>query len=352
MSTPRRPAGRTRAVARARSLVAVLAVAALTAAGCGGDDADGAAGATDDGDDRLRVATTVAPLTSIVANIGGDLVDIEGIVPAGTDSHTFEPRPSVAALLSTVDVLYLNGLQLEEPTKAMAEANLPEGAGMVELGDEVLPEEDWIFDFSFPEEDGAPNPHLWTDPSLALAYAEVVRDDLAERDPANAEAFADNYDAFAAIVDELDGAMREAFATIPEDDRKLLTYHDAYPYFAENYGFEVIGAIEVPDFEEPTPRQVVTLIEQVRAEDVPAIFGSEVFPSAVLAQIGEEADVRWVDTLRDDDLPGEPGQEEHSWLGLMVENYTTMTTALGGDPSPIGQVEVRNAAPDTASYPA
>ena len=122
---------------------------------------------------------------------------------------------------------------------------------------------------------------------MALRYAEIVRDDMSARDPDNADYYAANYDAFAALIDELDAAMRESFATVPV--RKLLTYHDAYAYFAEEYDWDVIGAIQVSDFEDPTPREVAELIEQVEAEGVPAIFGSEVFPSPVLEQIGREA---------------------------------------------------------------
>ncbi len=105
------------------------------------------------------------------------------------------------------------------------------------------------------------------------------------------------------------------------------------------------------DFEDPTPREVANLIEQVRAEEEPAIFGSEVFPSPVLEQIGREAGVEYVDVLRDDDLPGEPGDPEHSWLGLMRFDYVTMTAARGGDASALEAFEVRNVAPDEAQYP-
>jgi ABC-type Zn uptake system ZnuABC Zn-binding protein ZnuA len=300
-------------------------------------------------DGRIRVATTVAPITSIVANIVGDRADIEGIVPEGTNSHTFEPRPSVAELLSEVDVVYMNGLELEEPTRELAEANLADESEIVELGTLTIPEEDYVYDFSFPESGGKPNPHLWTNPPMALRYAEIVRDDMSERDPENAEYYSTNYDAFAEMIDELDTAMRESFATI--DVRKLLTYHDAYAYFALEYDWEVIGAIQVSDFEDPTPGEVAELIDQVETEGVPAIFGSEVFPSPVLEQIGEEAGVDYVDVLRDDDLPGEPGDAEHSWLGLMLFDYITMTDALGGDATALEAVEVRNVAPDEAIYP-
>ena len=324
-------------------LAAVGAAALLTA--CGAPPPAGGAG------DGLLVATTVAPITSIVSAVAGDLATVRGIVPEGVNSHTFEPAPSVAELLATADVLFLNGLELEVPTRALAEANLRDGAPMVELGTTVLPEEDYAYDFSFPREGGKPNPHLWTDPTFALRYAEVVRDVLAEEDPANADAYEANLQVFAAAVAELDGAMREAFATIPEEDRKLLTYHDAYAYFARTYDWDVIGAIQVSDFEDPTPREVAALIEQVRAEGVPAIFGSEVFPSPVLEQIGREAGVSYVDVLRDDDLPGEPGDPEHSWLGLMRFDYVTITAALGGDPSALEQLDVTLDGEDRAEYP-
>ncbi|MBW3573906.1 MAG: metal ABC transporter substrate-binding protein [Actinobacteria bacterium] len=314
--------------------------------GCGSDQA-GPSG----GGERLRIATTVAPLTSIVANIAGDRADITGIVPEGTNSHTFEPKPSVAELLSSADVVYLNGLGLEEPTRDLAQANLAEGAEIVELGNLALPEEEYRYDVSFPEEEGRPNPHLWTNPRHALRYAEIVAADLAERDPANAGHYAVGLERFREVVGELDAAMREAFATIPDGRRSLVTYHDAYAYFADDYGFEVIGAIQVSDFDDPTPKEVAALITQVRAEGVPAIFGSEVFPSPVLEQIGREAGVRYVDVLRDDDLPGEPGAPEHSWLGLLRFDYATITEALGGDASALQALVARNVAPDLAEYP-
>lgn len=318
----------------------------LVAAGCGNDDPnDAAAGST-----GLRVGTTVAPITSIVASIGGDRVRVTGIVPEGTNSHTFEPPPSVAELLSELDVLYVNGLKLEEPTKKLAEEHLS-GGEIVELGTQSIAPNEYIYDFSFPRSGGKPNPHLWTDPTYALKYAAIVRDDLSTRDPGNAGSFVANYAKFKAKVGELDTAMRAAFATIPRAKRRLLTYHDAYAYFARTYGWDVIGAIQVSDFEDPTAKEVGRLIDQVKETKVPAIFGSEVFPSPVLEQIGREAGVTYVDVLRDDDLPGEPGDREHSWMGLMRFDYVTMTEAMGGDAGALKAFAPANVAPDRAEYP-
>jgi ABC-type Zn uptake system ZnuABC Zn-binding protein ZnuA len=134
-------------------------------------------------------------------------------------------------------------------------------------------------------------------------------------------------------------------------NRELLTYHDAYAYFAAQYGWKVIGAIQVSSFEDPTPKEVASLIEQVKREHVPAIFGSEVFPSTVLAEIGREAHVKYVDTLRDDDLPGRPGDHDHSYLGLMKADFVTMISSLGGNPAPLQAFDPTDVVPDRAVYP-
>ena len=321
--------------------------AALVLSGCGGSDDS----APESDGDSVLVATTVSPITSIVSRVGGDCVDVRGIVPEGTNSHTFEPAPSVAALLSDADVVFINGLKLEDPTLAMAEANMADGAELVELGTVALPEEDYIFDFSFPEEDGKPNPHLWTDPTYAIVYADIVREVLSERDPECADQMQENFEAFAAQAEELAEAVRLDQQTVPAGGLKLVTYHDAYAYFAENFGWQVVGAVQPSDFADPTPSEVVTLIEQIRTEGVPTIFGSEVFPSNVLEEVGNETGVRYEQSLRDDDLPGAPGEESHSWLGLMQYNFATMIEGLGGDASNVRAVDITSPVPDNADYP-
>ena len=328
-------------------IIASVSAAALVLSGCGGSDDS----APESDGDSILVATTVSPITSIVSRVGGDCVDVRGIVPEGTNSHTFEPAPSVAALLSDADVVFINGLKLEDPTLAMAEANMADGAELVELGTVALPEEDYIFDFSFPEEDGKPNPHLWTDPTYAIVYADIVREVLSERDPECADQMQENFEAFAAQAEQLAEAVRLDQQTVPEGGLKLVTYHDAYAYFAENFGWQVVGAVQPSDFADPTPSEVVTLIEQIRTEGVPTIFGSEVFPSNVLEEVGNETGVRYEQSLRDDDLPGAPGEENHSWLGLMQYNFATMIEGLGGDASNVRAVDITSPVPDNADYP-
>jgi len=330
---------------RAASVV-LAALPVLAVCACGDDDA---APTADSG--RLQVVTTVAPLTSIVANIAGEVADVTGIVPEGTNSHTFEPAPKVAQTMERADVVFVNGLQLEEPTLDLAEANAPDDARVVELGTEVLPESEWVFDFSFPKEDGKPNPHLWTDPTYAEKYVDLVKDTLVEADPDNAATYRANHAAFVRKLQALADALRKDQVSVEPGRRLLLTYHDAYAYFARTFGWKVVGAVQPSSFEDPQPKELARIIDQVRALDVPVVFGSEVFPSKVLAQIAKETGTRYEDTLRDDDLPGKPGDPEHSYLGLMRYDFRTMVTALGGTATNLDALDVSDVAPDKAVYP-
>lgn len=329
-----------------RGTAAAIALVSLAAASCGAGATAGTGPAR-----RLAVVTTVAPITSIVANIAGDRAQVTGMIPEGQDSHTFEPRPSAARALASADLVLVNGLKLEDPTRQLAEKNLKPGGRVIELGSQTIRTEEYLYDFSFPKEGGRPNPHLWTNPPMARSYAAIAADAMAGADPANASYYRDNLEKFSAKIDQLDALMQAATATMPEKNRALLTYHDAYAYFAARYGWKVIGAIQVSNFQEPTPKEVADLIEQVRAEGVPAIFGSEVFPSRVLEQIGRETGVNYVDTLRDDDLPGSPGDPEHSYLGLMKYDFVTMVSSLGGDPAGLQGFASSDVAPDEAEYP-
>jgi ABC-type Zn uptake system ZnuABC Zn-binding protein ZnuA len=280
---------------------------------------------------RLIVLTTVAPLTNIAKNVGGPHIDLHGLIPDGVDSHTFEPKPTDVQFLAAADLIVLNGLFLETPTEKLALANKKPGAQILNLGEKTIARKDWVFDWSFPKSGGHPNPHLWMNPLYALRYAELIRDALVARDPIHQASYTERTQRYTERLRALDQAIEAASATIPPANRKLLTYHDSFAYFAPRYGLHVIGAIEPSSFSEPRPQDVARVIQQLKREKVPAIFGSEVFPSKVLDQIGKEAGVKYIDTLRDDDLPGKPDAPEHSYIGMMLEDVRTVVTALGGD---------------------
>jgi ABC-type Zn uptake system ZnuABC Zn-binding protein ZnuA len=288
---------------------------------------------------RPRVLTTVAPLTNIVKNVGGPYIELHGLIPGGIDSHTFEPTPSDIRYIAEADVIILNGLELEVPTEKLALANKKPQAPILKLGDQTITPQEYVFDRSFPKTVGHPNPHLWMNPLYAVRYAELVREALAALDPAHAEVYRERTRQFTQRLQDLDRAIATAVATIPPQHRKLLTYHDSFAYFAPRYGFTVIGAIEPASFAEPSPRDVARVIRQLQQEKLPAVFGSEVFPSKVLDQIAREAGVQFVGTLRDDDLPGAPGSVMHSYIGMMLENVRTLVTALGGSAAALQDVD-------------
>lgn len=293
---------------------------------------------------ELQVVTSVAPITNIVTNVGGRHVQVTGIVPEGVNSHTFEPAPSDAKVLRQADLIVMNGLHLELPTIKLAEKVKKAGTPILQLGDNTVSKAQWKFDFSFPEAEGHPNPHLWPNIALAMRYAEVTRDALVALDPERADDYYANTTDYLAKLAKLDAAIFDCVKSIPKANRKLVTYHDSYAYFAPRYGMTVVGAIQPSDFSEPTPREVIRIIKQLRKENVPAVFGSEVFPSRVLEQIAKEAGARYIDDLADDDLPGESDDARHTFIGMMKQNMEIMTQALGGDPRCVADIDVTNVA--------
>lgn len=315
------------------ALIATLLAILLTA--CGGATTPAAT-------PKLNVITTVSPITNIVYNIGGDKINISGIIPEGVNSHTFEPAPSDVKKLAVADLIFINGLNLEIPSLRLAKANKKEDAEIVVLGEQTIPPDQYVYDFSFPKELGSPNPHLWPNPFYALRYAEIAQEALIRKDPTNKDYYQGNYDQYKVRIEMMDKAFKETLNSIPEGNRRLLTYHDSWAYFTPLYGLTVIGAIQPSDFAEPSAQDVAALITQIKAEKVPAIFGSDVFPSPVLEQIARETGAKYVDKLRDDDLPGQPGDPEHSYISMMVENVRSIADALGGNPKLLDGFDISN----------
>jgi ABC-type Zn uptake system ZnuABC Zn-binding protein ZnuA len=322
------------------SVVAITVLLAV-AVGCGpgggpqGADSRAVASGWQDvltgGPDKLDVATTVAPISSIARNVGGDRIRLHGLIPDATNSHTFEPAPSDARTLAKADLIVVNGLHLEQPTLDMAEASKSGSAEVKMLADNAITRDLWLFDFSFPESAGDPNPHLWMDVKYAERYAGLMGDWFSQADPANKDAYAANLAAYQDRLEQLDGMIRRGVASVPETNRKLLTYHDSWAYWAREYGFTVIGAVQASDFSDPSPQEVASLITQIKREHVPAVFGSEVFPSPVLEQIAKESGATFIDKLRDDEPPGDQNDPGHTYLGMMKSDMEVMIGALGGD---------------------
>jgi ABC-type Zn uptake system ZnuABC Zn-binding protein ZnuA len=293
---------------------------------------------------KLNVVTSVSPLTNIIKNIGGNKIDLTGLVPEGVNSHTFEPVPSDVAKVNGADLVIIDGLGLETNIGNVAEEAHGKNPRLeiLKLGDNTLSPDQWVFDFSFPKENGDPNPHLWLNVVHAMKFANLTREKLTEMDPQNARYYSDNTDRYISLLKKLDEGILQAVQTVPPQNRKLLTFHDSWSYFAARYGMTVIGAVQPSDFGEPTPQEVARMIDQIRSEKVPAIFASEVFPSGVVNQVAKEGNVKVVETLSDDDLPGDHGEPKHSYVGMMLENMKNMLVPLGGNIMSLNNVDPRD----------
>jgi zinc/manganese transport system substrate-binding protein len=294
---------------------------------------------------RAPVVATVAPLADMVRQVAGDDLRVASLVPDGMDAHTFEPTARQAAVLAEASAFIANGLGLEDPSLALAEANLPEGAPIVRLGDTALSREEWVFDRSFPRERERPNPHAWLDVVRAMRYVNVIAVTVAEVAPGEAarERIRGRALRYAGQLQDLHEAIEAAAATVPAPNRKLLTYHDSWAYFGPRYGFEVIDAVQPPGLDEPSASDVRRVVDQIREVGVPVVFGSEVFPSGVLEAVAEETGVRFVGDLSDDALPGRPGTPEHSYIGMMVRNARIIVAGLGGDTAALDALDLGGA---------
>ena len=321
----------------ARRFVALL-LAVLMPAACAGPAADQDAG--QDAGDEIVIVSTVAPIADLVRRVADGVAEVVGLVPHGVDSHSFEPEPAQVVHLSRAAAFVANGLALEEPSLRLAEANLPPGAPVVLLGDRTVPRGEWVFDRSFPQAGGVPNPHVWLDVPRAVRYVELIAGTVSQLVPeADRELVRRNARELTARLNDLHEAIATGAATVPERNRKLLTYHDSWAYFGRRYGFTVVDAVQPVGLSEPSAAEVREVIDQIRRERVPAVFGSEVFDDEVLRAIAAETGVRFVGDLADDALPGEPGDPEHSYIGMMVRNARTVVDALGGDSSALDAVE-------------
>ena len=295
--------------------------------------------------DKLNVVTSVAPITNIVQNIGGNKINLIGLVPEGVNSHTFEMIPSDIIKINDADLIILDGLNLEADIEQTAENIIcknPNNIELLKLGDNTISKGDWIFDFSFPKDKGDPNPHLWLNVEYAIKFANLIRDKLIEMDPSNSQYYIENSNKYTKLLKQLDEGIKKSVETIPVENRKLLTYHDSWAYFAPHYGMKVIGAIQASDFSDPSPKDIADLIDQVRIEQVPAIFASEVFPTNIIDQIAKEGNVTIVETLSDDDLPGNTGDNNHSYVGMMLENMKNMIIPLGGNIDALKDISPQN----------
>lgn len=351
------------------SLAAVSACADETDDG-GSDDADTTeeSAATDDADDTadddvvddtgepLNVVVTMPFIPSMVDAVGGDHVEVESVVPQGVDAHTYQPSPGDAQMIADADVIFVNGFGLEEFLDELIESGGGVDAPIHELADGLqddgiesdghdhddvdhadddndhLDDHDHDDDNDDDHDDdhhsddatdsGSINPHFWLSPVNGVHYVENIYEGLADIDPDNEVDYRSNADEYIAEINEFDDRAQEEMAGIPDENRFVVTFHDAFPYFADHFGLEVVGVVITSPGREPGAQEMARLADQIQDVGVPAVFIEPQFDSSLADAIADEAGVQ-TQVLYSDTPP-----EGVGYLELMELNVESVVEGL------------------------
>jgi ABC-type Zn uptake system ZnuABC Zn-binding protein ZnuA len=272
--------------------VVVAAVIAVGLAACGATTATPSPGTG-----SLNVVTTTTVFADMVRNVGGDLVDVVSLVPNGGDVHTFEPKPADVQRVAGADLLIMNGLGLDDWLEPMIENASATGTPLVKLavdlpGVELLPG----------DTPDTQNPHLWMDVAYAELYVDRIASALEQLDPGHADRYAAQAATYGQRLAALDAQVRQDIASIPEANRKIVTFHDALPYYARAYGITIVGvAVEAPG-QDPSAAYTAKLIQAIRDSGVKAIFSEVQFPTQLVDQLASESGAKVVANLYDGTL--------------------------------------------------
>jgi ABC-type Zn uptake system ZnuABC Zn-binding protein ZnuA len=277
--------------------------------------------------DRPTVVATSSIVADFVDTIAGDHVELITLVPNRVDTHTYEPAPGELRSLERADLVVLADRALN-PSVTQIVTIAVDAKRIVELNAGTLDDSDYLY--RDPHARVGRNVHTWTDPTLAAKWVDLLAAQLSGLVPHAADDIARRAAAFTAELTALDLAAADAVKTVETGQRKLVVYHDAWEYFGRRYGFSVIGALQAVDLTEPSAADIAAMADQIRAENVPAFFGSEVFTSDVMSALERESGARYVPDLADDALPGRAGEPEHRYTEMMRRNVALIVTALGG----------------------
>ncbi len=290
-------------------MLATIATMLVAACGSGGGSS-APAGA-------LRVVATTTVFADIVRNVGGDRVTVDSIIPAGAGPEDYEPKPDDARKLADADLIVSNGVGLDDFLDRLIDAAGEGSAARLALGDGI----------PAINVNGEANPHFWLDPSLvANHFLPAITAALTRLDPNGTAVYAANGAAYAARVRDMDATNKARVETIPPGNRKLVTFHDAFPYFARHYGFALVGVIVANVGQEPTASQLAALVETVKGASVTAVFSESQFSPELARTLAQEAGItRVVTTLYNDTLGPPPAD---TYLTMMEWNVDQIVQAL------------------------
>ena len=270
----------------------------------------------------ISTNTIIADLTS---QIGGVEITHQSILKPGVDPHVYEPTPQDTVVLEKADLIFYNGYNLEPGFSRLIKATGAEEQSFA-VGEVVEP-----LDFN---EQGTvePDPHVWGDAENGLLMVEAIRDRLIQLSPEDEALFRANADELIARLQQLDQWISLQTATIPESQRKLVTTHDAFQYYAQAYSLEVTGTlIGISTEEQPSAQTVKNLANKIKQTQVPAIFAETTINPRLIMTVAEEAGVKLAPNKLYADSIGIKGKEADSYIKMMVANTKTIVEALGGN---------------------
>lgn len=286
----------------------------VVAAACGGDD-DGSA------DGKLSVVATTVQIEALAREVGGDLIDLHGVVPAGADAHEFEPKASDLVAIEDADLILRHGIELDDWLDDTLSAARDAAVVVVTAGVSLQRGET--------QDNGDADPHVWLDPDNAQIMVRNITAALIAADSENREAFEANSAAYRTTLDDARQQAQAIIDEIPAADRKLVTNHDAFGYFARAFGLEIVGAVipSVSTEAEPSAAETARLLETIEAEGVRAIFAETSVNPDLARALASDAGITIVDDLYGDSL-GEPGSGAETIHGMLLFNASKIAEAL------------------------
>lgn len=273
---------------------------------------------------KLKVAATTSTVTHVVSIVGGDAIELTGIMEPGQDAHAFQPTPKDVAAMSDADLLFINGAGLEEFMHSVME-NLGSGVVTVPVsaGIELAKGEEHGHEGEEHGHSHEYDPHTWTSPANVLVWVDNVEHALAGADPANAELYSANADAYREELREVDAWAKEEVAQVPPQNRKIVTNHEAWTYFCEHYGFEQVGAVipAVTTSVEPSAQELAALAETMRGENVGVIFVDYEVSPTMSESIASETGAKVVRIWHELSPEGEGASTYTDWLRYNVTQF-------------------------------
>ena len=310
---------------RRKSLILWILLPALLLAACQSGDASGTAQPDNSG--LIKVVATTGIVGDVVSQIGGEYTDLQVLLPSGTDPHNYSPTPQDAVMLSEAQVIFANGAGLETFLQSLVE-NAGASGRLVEVSDGIQLLEAADEGGHTGEDSHTGDPHTWVDPNNVMIWVDNIEQALSEADPTHSTNYQTNADAYRAQLTELDAWIREQVAAVPEENRSIVTDHMEQGYFADEYGFTLIGAL-IPGYStlsEPSAKDLAQIEDSIRELGVKAVFVGNTINPTLAERVAGDTGTQLVHIYSGS--LGPAGGEASTYLDYMRYNVNAIVGAL------------------------